>query len=109
VAVEFLAEGGHGAGAVRGAERCQSDAQLGVGCHDVGAGIECALDESAALVDSSSVVRSAGRLSVRDRPHHAVVDQRIDRVLLTQVLEEVLLPPAFEHPVGDLDGVEIAT
>ena len=38
-----------------------------------------------------------------------VVGQSIDSVLLAQVLEEVLLAPAFEHAVGNLGGGEVAT
>ncbi len=39
---------------------------------------------------------------------HGVVDERVERVLLSQVLEEVLLPPPLEHPVGHLDGGQVA-
>lgn len=39
---------------------------------------------------------------------HRVVDERVERVLFAQVLEEVLLPPPLEHPVGDLDGRKVA-
>ena len=37
-----------------------------------------------------------------------VLDERIERILLAQVLEEVLLPPALEHAVRDFNGRKIA-
>ena len=37
----------------------------------------------------------------------AVINERIEGELLAQVLEEVLLFPAFEHPVRDLDGSQV--
>ena len=39
--------------------------------------------------------------------HDAVIDQRVQRIFLAQVLEEVLLPSALEHPMGDLEGGEM--
>jgi hypothetical protein len=37
-----------------------------------------------------------------------VLDERIEGVLLAQVLEEVFLMPAVEHAGGDLDRGEVA-
>jgi hypothetical protein len=36
-----------------------------------------------------------------------VIDQRIEQELFSHVLEEVLLSPAIEHTVGDLDIAEV--
>src|SRR5947209_2474692 len=38
---------------------------------------------------------------------HLIVCQRINQELLSHVLEEVLLAPAFEHPVGDDDDAQV--
>lgn len=35
---------------------------------------------------------------------HAEIDERVEGVLLAEVLEKVLLPPALEHSVRDFDG-----
>jgi hypothetical protein len=37
----------------------------------------------------------------------AIVDERIEQELFSHVLEEVHLPPAFEHAVGDLDVAQV--
>jgi hypothetical protein len=39
---------------------------------------------------------------------HRVVDERVEGVLFAKVLEEVLLPPPLEHPIGNLDGGRVA-
>jgi hypothetical protein len=36
-----------------------------------------------------------------------VVDERIEQKLFSHVFEEVLLSPALEHPVGDLDVAQV--
>jgi len=36
-----------------------------------------------------------------------VVDERIEQELFSHVLEEVLLSPALEHSVGDLDVAQV--
>jgi len=42
-------------------------------------------------------------------PLDPVVDERIERELLSHVLEEVLLSPTVEHAVGDLDVAQIVS
>src|SRR5207344_2430039 len=38
-----------------------------------------------------------------------VIDECIEQELFSHVLEEVLLAPAFEHAVGDLDVTQVAS
>src|ERR1019366_3792799 len=38
---------------------------------------------------------------------HLIVGERIDQELLTHVLEEVFLPPTFEHPICNHDIAQI--
>src|SRR5439155_26690805 len=38
-----------------------------------------------------------------------VIDERIEQELFSHVLEEVLLSPALEHAVGDLDVAQVAS
>src|SRR5439155_20376108 len=72
------------------------------------------IEESLSSVFASEPLERGARLfdlagdlkpvRVRDVSHWvvgngAVVDQRIERVFLPQVLEEVLLAPSFKHPV----------
>src|SRR5204863_3462419 len=38
-----------------------------------------------------------------------VIDERIEQELFSHVLEEVLLSPALEHAVGDLDVTQVAS
>jgi hypothetical protein len=66
-----------------------------------------------ALARSAELGIELGPLRVRHLARgvvrlHRVVDERVEGVLLAQVLEEVLLPPPLEHPVGDFDGEEVA-
>src|SRR5437870_5842055 len=38
-----------------------------------------------------------------------LIDERIEQELFSHVLEEVLLSPALEHAVGDLDVAQVAS
>jgi len=66
--------------------------EIDAGCTDL-------LVQSAAL----GVGDGAGRILRLD----LVVDERIEQELFSHVLEEVLLPPALEHAVGDFDVAQI--
>jgi hypothetical protein len=59
-----------------------------------------ALVQDAAL----GVGHRAGRIIGLD----LLVDERIEEKLLSHVLEKALLPPAFEHPIDELDVAQVA-
>ncbi len=54
-------------------------------------------------VATSRIRDGSGRIVGLD----GVLSQRVDFELVAHVLEEVLLPPALEHAVGDLDCLEV--
>src|SRR6516225_10644471 len=57
---------------------------------------------------SLSKARCSGLAMVRvGSSGSLVIDQRIEQELFSHVLEEVLLSPAIEHTVGDLDVAQI--
>src|SRR3990172_5073412 len=66
---------------------------------DLGVGIPDLLVQDASL----GVGHGASRVVRLD----LVVGERVEQEFLAQVLEEVLLPPALEHAVGDLDVGEV--
>src|SRR5258708_33867004 len=66
---------------------------------EIGTGRTDLLIQSAAL----GIVDGAGRVLRLD----LVIDERIEQELFAHVLEEVLLSPALEHAVGDLDVAQI--
>src|SRR5712692_3016322 len=84
-------------------------ALFGIGCGggtvfafepgEIGASRTDLLIQGAAL----GIGDSAGRVLRLD----LVIDERIEQELLPHVLEEVLLAPALEHAVGDLDVAEV--
>src|SRR5208337_3981759 len=66
---------------------------------EIGAGGTDLLIQSAAL----RIGDGAGRVLRLD----LIVDERIEQELFSHVLEEVLLSPALEHAVGDLDVAQV--
>ena len=66
--------------------------------------VERRLDECPALVLGALVV---GHDEAKEIALGLVVDECVEGIRLTQVLEEVLLAPAFEHPEGDFDKREV--
>jgi hypothetical protein len=47
--------------------------------------------------------RGVGDVAIRILRLELIVDESVERVLIAQLLEEILLTPALEHPVRDLD------
>src|SRR3974390_1296058 len=69
-----------------------------------------ALSAAAAPYSRSSLARAALRIGYgagRVFRLDLVIDERIEQELFSHVLEEVLLSPALEHAVGDLDVAQI--
>src|ERR1700730_16802113 len=58
---------------------------------------------------SLSKARRSGLGMVRVLRLDLVIDERIEQELFSHVLEEVLLSPAIEHAVGDLDVAQVAS
>jgi hypothetical protein len=85
------------AGAVRRCRRRQH--HIAFEPDEIGAGGTDLLIQRAAL----GIGDGAGRILGLD----PVIDERIEQELFAHVFEEVLLAPALEHAVGDLDVAQV--
>ncbi len=62
---------------------------------------------SGAQFDVQRLAGRVGDLALGVVGNDVVFDEGIEGVLLAKVLEEVLLSPAIEHALGDLDGGKV--
>src|SRR5882757_631800 len=83
----------------RAVRSCLPSLPLATELGEIGARRTDLLVQSAAL----GIGDGAGRVLRLD----LVIDERIEQELFSHVLEEVLLSPALEHAVGDLDVAQV--